>query len=54
MVNWLLNEQPFADDDELAIGVLDHLLMGSRTSILYKARRLHAVTTPPVTPRCIP
>ena len=44
MVNWLLNEEPFADDDELAIGVLDHLLMGSRTSILYKVRRIHTVT----------
>jgi len=37
MVNWLLNEEPFEDCDELALGVLDHLLMGSRTAILYKA-----------------
>ncbi|KAL1528741.1 hypothetical protein AB1Y20_010073 [Prymnesium parvum] len=37
MVNWLLNDEPFSDVDELALNVLDHLLMGSRTSILYKA-----------------
>ncbi len=37
MVNWLMNEAPFSDVDELAVGVLDHLLMGTRTSVLYKA-----------------
>jgi len=37
MVNWLLNEEPLSSVDELALGVLDHLLMGTRTSVLYKA-----------------
>jgi len=37
MVNWLLNEEPLSPADELALGVLDHLLMGTRTSTLYRA-----------------
>ena len=36
MVNWLTHEEPLAAVDELALGVLDHLLMGSTTADLYK------------------
>ena len=37
MLNWLLNEEPLEPVDELALTVLDELLMGTRTSVLYKA-----------------
>jgi hypothetical protein len=37
MLSWLLNEEPLSSVDELAITVLDELLMGTRTSVLYKA-----------------
>eukprot|EP00965_Chrysotila_dentata_P233724 6199751-Pleurochrysis_carterae.AAC.4 len=37
MVNWLLNEEPLTAVDELALNVLDHLLMGTTTAPLYKA-----------------
>ena len=36
MMSWLLHEQPLSPEDELALGVLDHLLMGTPTSTLYK------------------
>jgi Zn-dependent M16 (insulinase) family peptidase len=36
MVNWLLNEKPFTATEELTLGVLDHLLMGTTSSILRK------------------
>jgi len=36
MLNWLMHEEPLSADDELALGVLDHLLMGTPTSALYK------------------
>jgi len=36
MVNWLVNEKPFTSAEELTIGVLDHLLMGTAQSSLYK------------------
>jgi len=36
MVNWLVNEEPFTSAEELTVGVLDHLLMGTAQSILYK------------------
>jgi len=36
LVSWLLNEDPFSEVDELALGVLDHLLMGTTASTLYK------------------
>ncbi|GKY95558.1 hypothetical protein MPSEU_000517400 [Mayamaea pseudoterrestris] len=35
-VNWLLNEKPMSATDELTLGVLNHLLMGTSSSILYK------------------
>uniref|UniRef100_A0A6U5MC85 Peptidase M16C associated domain-containing protein n=1 Tax=Calcidiscus leptoporus TaxID=127549 RepID=A0A6U5MC85_9EUKA len=37
MLNWLLNEEPLGDVDELALNILDHLLMGTTTAPLYKA-----------------
>jgi Zn-dependent M16 (insulinase) family peptidase len=36
MVNWLLNEKPFTATEELTLGALDHLLMGTTSSVLYK------------------
>lgn len=36
MVNWLLNDRPFTPLEELTLGVLDHLLMGTTSSILRK------------------
>jgi Zn-dependent M16 (insulinase) family peptidase len=36
MLSWLLHEDALSSDDELALGVLDHLLMGTPTSALYK------------------
>jgi Zn-dependent M16 (insulinase) family peptidase len=36
MVNWLLNDKPFSDTEELTVNVLDHLLMGTSSSILRK------------------
>jgi Zn-dependent M16 (insulinase) family peptidase len=36
MVNWLLNERPFTPTEDLIVGVLDHLLMGTSQSVLYK------------------
>jgi hypothetical protein len=34
--NWLLNDEPMSDTDELALNFLDHLLMGTTSSILRK------------------
>ena len=36
LLNWLLHEAPLSSDDEIALSVLDHLLMGTPTSTLYK------------------
>ena len=36
MVNWLLNDKPFTPKEELTLGILDHLLMGTTSSILRK------------------
>jgi len=36
MLNWLLHEEPLKPADEIALSVLDHLLMGTPTSTLYK------------------
>eukprot|EP00939_MAST-03C_sp_MAST-3C-sp1_P004423 g4423.t1 len=36
-VNWLLNDGPMTDVEELALGVVDHLLLGTSSSPLYKA-----------------
>jgi len=36
MVNWLLNDKPFTPLEEMTAGVLDHLLMGTTSSILRK------------------
>ena len=36
MVNWLLNDKPFTHTEELTVGILDHLLMGTSSSILRK------------------
>jgi len=36
MMNWLLNDKPMAPAEDLALGVLDHLLMGTTSSILRK------------------
>jgi len=36
MLSWLLHEADLSQQDELALGVLDHLLMGTPTSSLYK------------------
>jgi Zn-dependent M16 (insulinase) family peptidase len=37
MVNWLLNDRPLTPFEELTLGVLDHLLMGTTSSVLRKA-----------------
>merc|ERR1719221_675941 len=37
MLSWLLNEEPLSSSDELALSILDHLLMGTTTAPLYKA-----------------
>jgi len=37
MLNWLVHEEPLEQEEELALGILDHLLMGTPTSSLYKA-----------------
>ena len=34
--NWLLNDKPMSDTDELTLNFLDHLLMGTPSSILRK------------------
>lgn len=36
MVNWLVNERPFTDMEEMAFGILDHLMTGTPSSILTK------------------
>ena len=36
MVNWLMNDRPLTAFEELAVGVMDHLLMGTSSSILRK------------------
>lgn len=36
MMNWLLNDRPLSPTEELTLGVLDHLLMGTTSSILRK------------------
>jgi len=36
MVNWLMNDRPFTAFEELTIGIMDHLLMGTTSSILRK------------------
>jgi len=35
-VNWLLNDERLSAYEELTLGILDHLLMGTSSSILYK------------------
>lgn len=35
-INWLLNDERMASFDELTLGILDHLLMGTSSSILRK------------------
>merc|ERR1719163_1876100 len=37
MVNWLVNDKPLSSFDELTVGILDHLLMGTTSSILRKS-----------------
>lgn len=36
MMNWLLNDRPLSPTEDLTLGVLDHLLMGTTSSILRK------------------
>eukprot|EP00934_Nitzschia_sp_Nitz4_P007392 Nitzschia sp. Nitz4//scaffold3_size479765//55688//59203//NITZ4_000022-RA/size479765-processed-gene-0.48-mRNA-1//1//CDS//3329550524//7382//frame0 len=36
-INWLLNDKPFTAFEELSIGILNHLLMGTTSSVLRKA-----------------
>jgi len=36
MVNWLMNDRPLTSFEELTIGIMDHLLMGTSSSILRK------------------
>ncbi|CAJ1907559.1 unnamed protein product [Cylindrotheca closterium] len=35
-INWLMNDKPFTPAEEMAVGILDHLLMGTTSSILRK------------------
>lgn len=36
MVNWLMNDKPFTPTEDLIVSVMDHLLMGTTSSILRK------------------
>lgn len=36
MVNWLMNDRPLTQTEDLIVGVMDHLLMGTSQSFLYK------------------
>lgn len=36
MINWLMNDEPLSSFDELAVGLMDHLIMGTSSSILRK------------------
>ena len=36
MMNWLINDRPLSTTEDLTLGVLDHLLMGTTSSILRK------------------
>lgn len=36
MVNWLMNDRPFTAFEELTIGIMDRLLMGTTSSVLRK------------------
>lgn len=36
-LNWLLSEEPFQSDEEMAMGFLDFLLIGTQASPMYKA-----------------
>lgn len=36
MVNWLMNDKAFTPLEELTVGIMDHLLMGTSSSILRK------------------
>ena len=35
-INWLLNDEPMTPEEELTLNVLDHLLMGTTSSVLRK------------------
>jgi Zn-dependent M16 (insulinase) family peptidase len=35
-INWLMNDKPLTNFEELTIGILDHLLMGTSSSVLRK------------------
>ena len=37
MLNWLVHQEPLEQDEELALAILDHLLMGTPTSVLYES-----------------
>jgi Zn-dependent M16 (insulinase) family peptidase len=37
MVNWLMNDRPLTSFEEMTIGLMDHLLMGTSSSVLRKA-----------------
>mmetsp|Transcript_31239 Transcript_31239/g.57771 ORF Transcript_31239/g.57771 Transcript_31239/m.57771 type:complete len:1097 (+) Transcript_31239:202-3492(+) len=37
MVNWLMNDKPLTPLEEITSSILDHLLMGTSSSILYKS-----------------
>jgi Zn-dependent M16 (insulinase) family peptidase len=37
MVNWLMNDRPLTSFEELTVGLMDHLLMGTSSSVLRKA-----------------
>lgn len=36
MVNWLMNDEPMSAFNELAVGIMDHLLTGTSSSVLRK------------------
>jgi len=36
-INWLLNDKPFTPLEELTVGILDHLLMGTSSAVLRKS-----------------
>merc|ERR1711966_448027 len=37
MVNWLMNDKPLTPTEQITATVLDHLLMGTTSAVLYKA-----------------
>ena len=46
LVNWLLNDAPLSPKHQLAVAVLDHLLMGTASATLRKVRSSSQLLAP--------